>query len=917
VSIFMTFVVAGTTVGSVYALVAVGLVLTYRTSGVLNFAQGALALIAVEAYIFFTANLKLSWQVGAALSVFGVGCLLGLLLEPLGRILGTVSSTKQVVATVGLLIAIQSAVGLIGPKVGGAHPRYLRPPLPSETVVIARVHIGVDQIIIVAVSLVVLLALWAFLRATRMGLAMRAVSFNADLLSMSGTDPHRVRRGAWIIGAVFACLSGVLLALSPSFGASPDTVNEVVLPSFAGAAVAGFTSLPLAYAGGLIVGIISSLLTWYVRVTWLAGLSSATPFIVLLLAVVFLSWRSSGRSDVRVRVRTRPRRSPAPRWSGLTAAGIVGLFALSVPSWAGLELGIYTNTLIFVILFLSLGLLLKTADMVSLCQLAFAAVGATSFARLSAGLHFPWLVALAIAMLLSGATGALVALPALRASGAYLGLVTVAFGFILEYVVYASSLMFGATVGSLTAPRPDFASSDESYYYLVAGLLVLAAVSVYAITRSRLGRLVRGLADSPLALESQGASTAVTRLLIFVVSASMAGMAGALLSSLDRFVEPSFYSADASLTLVAVLFVLRLDDPWYAVVAAVVYFFLPEKLPWAQSQTWVSLVFGVLAVYTVVAGATDRHTLLRRLAPAGLSPNGFAPQGLSGPADLVLEDSPPGPDRAEVRVAPAAPPATPSPNTGLEIDDVTVRFGGLVALDRVSLTVAPRAVTGLIGPNGAGKTTLLNVCSGLVRPAHGRVVLDGHEITGHGTATRARRGLGRTFQQPELFESLCVRDAVALGREAALAGANGLHHVVGRSQAGPDESPEVEEALAICGLTGLEDRIVSGLSTAERRLVEVATCLSWPFTTLLLDEPTAGLDRGESARFCEVVQSVVSSRDVAVLLVEHDVSVVVSVCSSVAVLDFGRLIVEGSPHDVMASDLVRAAYLGSSPEGRH
>jgi ABC-type branched-subunit amino acid transport system ATPase component/branched-subunit amino acid ABC-type transport system permease component len=915
----MTFVVAGTTVGSVYALVAVGLVLTYRTSGVLNFAQGALALIAVEAYIFFTANLKLSWQVGAALAVFGVGCLLGVLLEPLGRILGTVSSTKQVVATVGLLIAIQSAVELIGPKIGGAHPRYLAPPLPSETVVIARVHIGVDQIIIVAVSLVVLLALWAFLRATRMGLAMRAVSFNADLLSMSGTDPHRVRRGAWIIGAVFACLSGVLLALSPSFGASPDTVNEVVLPSFAGAAVAGFTSLPLAYAGGLIVGIISSLLTWYVRVTWLAGLSSATPFIVLLVAVVFLSWRASGTSGVRVRVRTTPRRSSGHRWAGLTAAGILGLFALSVPSWAGLELGIYTNTLIFVILFLSLGLLLKTADMVSLCQLAFAAVGATSFARLSAGFHLPWLVALAIAMLLSGATGALVALPALRASGAYLGLVTVAFGFILEYVVYASRLMFGAIVGSLTAPRPDFASSDESYYYLVTGLFVLAAVSVYAITRSRLGRLVRGLADSPLALESQGASTAVTRLLIFVVSASMAGMAGALLSSLDRFVEPSFYSADASLTLVAVLFVLRLDDPWYAIVAAVVYFFLPEKLPWTQSQTWVSLVFGVLAVYTVAAGAGDRHTWLRGLAPAGL-PHGFVPPGRSRPPAPDVGVSPLDPVDAvqpEVRVAPAASPANPDSNTGLEIDDVTVRFGGLVALDGVSLTVAPGAVTGLIGPNGAGKTTLLNVCSGLVRPAKGRVVLDGREITGHGTATRARHGLGRTFQQPELFESLRVRQAVALGREAALAGANGLHHVVGRSQASPDASADVEEALAICGLTSLEDRIVSGLSTAERRLVEVATCLSWPFTTLLLDEPTAGLDRAESARFCDVVRTVVSSRDVAVLLVEHDVSVVVSVCSSVAVLDFGRLIVEGSPDDIMASDLVRAAYLGGSPDSRH
>ena len=251
----------------------------------------------------------------------------------------------------------------------------------------------------------------------------------------------------------------------------------------------------------------------------------------------------------------------------------------------------------------------------------------------------------------------------------------------------------------------------------------------------------------------------------------------------------------------------------------------------------------------------------------------------------------------------------------MDVLGVSAHFGGLIALDDVNLHVRPGAITGLIGPNGAGKTTLLNVCSGFVGPDAGRILLGGNDITGLSVAARARRGLGRTFQHLELFESLTVRHAVALGLEAAMAGSNAYRHVVGRQgaagEAGTRAADPVEEAIEECGIADIADQRVSNLSSGQRRLVELARCLTWPFSVLLLDEPTAGLDRSDSQRFGQILARVVDERDIGILLVEHDVSLVMSLCDRVAVLDFGRLLLEGTPSEVMASEAVRTAYLGA------
>jgi ABC-type branched-subunit amino acid transport system ATPase component len=246
----------------------------------------------------------------------------------------------------------------------------------------------------------------------------------------------------------------------------------------------------------------------------------------------------------------------------------------------------------------------------------------------------------------------------------------------------------------------------------------------------------------------------------------------------------------------------------------------------------------------------------------------------------------------------------------LDVRDVTVRFGGVTALSEVSLHAKGGQITGLIGPNGAGKTTLFNVCTGIVRPTHGSIHLGDQRLDGHGSANRAHRGLGRTFQRMELFESMTVWDNVRTGPEALLSS----RRVWGQLIAGRGEAKEIREraasAIARCGLQSLQDRIVNDLSTGQRRLVELARAIASPFSFLLLDEPASGLDMAETTEFGEVLKGFVQDTGTGVLLVEHDMSLVADVCVEIHVLDFGKLIYSGTTQEALSSELVRAAYLG-------
>lgn len=253
----------------------------------------------------------------------------------------------------------------------------------------------------------------------------------------------------------------------------------------------------------------------------------------------------------------------------------------------------------------------------------------------------------------------------------------------------------------------------------------------------------------------------------------------------------------------------------------------------------------------------------------------------------------------------------PRSGPDLEAQNITVQYGGHVAVDDVTVRAPAGQITGLIGPNGAGKTTFFNACSGVVEPVRGAVSLGDSPLSGLTSAQRAQRGLGRTFQRIELFESMSVLDNIRLGVEARLAGRHAIRLLLSSRAERADIAARADAAVSQCGISALAHLTVQDLSTGQRRLVELARAFATGFSFLLLDEPSSGLDVQETGRVSALLQEVVDQTGIGILIVEHDMALVREVCRYVYVLDFGKLIHAGPTGEVLASDSVRLAYLGA------
>ncbi|HEY6790976.1 MAG TPA: ATP-binding cassette domain-containing protein [Trebonia sp.] len=905
----LPFIIIGIVTGSVYGLAGVGLVLTYKTSGIFNFAQGAFATVAAYAFYYLNVDLGLAWPVAALISVLILGAVLGLGFEVMARRVARGPLAWRIVATIGIVLVVEAVFTIVHGSSTLTTPHFLS----QSTVQIFGAFVTWEQIIVTVISLGAAVALYVFFRTARLGKAMRAVVDDPDLLGLAGTSPERVRRWAWVIGCVFAAASGVLLA--PSVPLDPNVLTLLIVQAFGAAAIGRFTSLPLTLAGGLAIGIVSSILTECINSTsLLSGLPPSLPFIVLFLVILF---------SPRVRLAVRQfglRRAQIP-WQAPGRVQLVGVilaaaFLITVPSWAGFRITGWTLALTYVILLLSLGLLAKTSGQVSLCHITFAAIGAVAFAKLSSG-GVPWIPALLIGGLVVVPVGAILAIPAIRLSGLYLALATFGFGLLVQDMFYNSNVMFGVTNIGISMPMPHLnwlpVDSGTGFYYVVLVIVALVAVAVVALTRSRLGRLLRSMSDSPLALSTSGTSVRVTMVIVFCISAYLAGIAGALSGMVVSTASGANYPPLESLSLIALIMISVGGAPWYALIGAAGMGLVPVYFNSANTTNWLEIIFGVAAVTGAMGlqpsmpGWLSRplDRLAGRRGPAAVSAPVTDAAGQAAVASAVGERA-----KAQAQLPERPVVSQPKPLT-LEVDGLTVAFGGLVAVDGLNLTSPPGRVTGLIGPNGAGKSTVFNACSGLVTPKSGKVRLSGRDVTRMAAATRARSGLGRTFQQIELFDSLSVLDNVLVGFEASRAGGGVHSQVIGKRGERQAGLALARSLLELCGLNGLADAQAGALSTGQRRLVELARCLAGPFSVLLLDEPSSGLDHQETEAFGQILRRVVAERGVGILLVEHDMALVMDICDEIYVMDFGTLIFQGTPEEVRRSDVVRAAYLGT------
>ncbi|GAA0616654.1 hypothetical protein GCM10009547_18430 [Sporichthya brevicatena] len=600
----MPFVVIGLVAGSLYGLAATGLVLTYRTSGIFNFGHGAIG--AATAYIFYDLRdlQGLPATLAAVLAVGVVAPLGGLLLAGMAGRLADASTARRVVATVGVVLAIQGALQLRY----GITPLPLDTPFPSDTFTAFDVQVGYDQLITFVIAVIGVGALAALFRFTALGLAMRAVVDNGELLSESGRSATVVRAGSWAIGSAFAGMSGLLLA--PSIGLDALLLTLVVVQAFGAAAIGRFDNIPLTFVGGLGIGVAAALLNapevtdTFGFLEKLPSLDTSLPFLVLF--GVLLLTRKGGFSDRGVPREPRsPVRLPAPVAAGL--AGVAAVVLIALPHVISTRVPVYTLGAVFVVVYASLYLLVEVSNQVSLCQVTFVAIGATTFSHVT-GNGAPWLFGVLAAALVAVPIGAFVAIPAIRLSGLFLALATLGFGILVEQLFYNRAIMFGA-LGQRTGGRPDAfgLDSDSGYFYLCVAFAVAALVAVVVIRRSRLGRLLDALADSPIALATHGASINITRVLVFCISAAMAAIGGALLVGVTGSVSSSGTSAAAlisfnSLLWLAVLSFVGRSAVVSPVLAAGVLIVAPSYFTDPNTVQLQTLAFGVLAIFSATYG---------------------------------------------------------------------------------------------------------------------------------------------------------------------------------------------------------------------------------------------------------------------------------------------------------------------------
>jgi ABC-type branched-subunit amino acid transport system ATPase component/ABC-type branched-subunit amino acid transport system permease subunit len=571
----------------------------------------------------------------------------------------------------------------------------------------------------------------------------------------------------------------------------------------------------------------------------------------------------------------------APRL--LFGAAALATLGVLIPRADNYQLYVLALVGLTTIVGVGLNVLLGLSGQISLGHVAFYAIGAYTVGILTTKTPVGFWAALPLAAAVAGMAGALLALPALRVRGPYLAMVTIAFGFIVEQGAVEWSGLTGGWNGLIGIPTPSLGGHKFAEREIAVFVILLAGLAIFLFARLQAGpwgKAMRAVRDSEIASQSIGLNPTVIRTVAFVISAAVAGFAGGIFAAMSDFISPESFPFSQSILLLLVVMVGGADRIFGPLMGALIVVLLPELLSWLAQYR---LLFVGLLLFVVL-----------RLAPDGLV-------GLV--AGLARADR----DRlaAARRDVTTMLSGAAGRNT-LCVTGVSVGFGGVRALADLSFAAEPGRITSIIGPNGAGKSTVLNLTCGFYRPDGGSIRLGDQEIAKLPSHAIARAGIARTYQTTQLFGRMSAIDNVLV---ALRAGRPGLGELLT-----PDSDPEraalAESLLAFVGYAGPLQRLADALAHVDKRLLEIARALAIAPHVLALDEPAAGLDAGDTRRLGEVLRKVAAT-GIAVLLVEHDMGLVMSVSDHVVVLDAGQKIAEGPPSVVARDALVLRAYLGA------
>ncbi len=907
-------VAIGALTGLAYGVLAAGLILVYRSSGILNFAHGEIGAFGAAVLAKVVLDNGVPFFVALPL-VLIAGGIIGVAVEAgVVRRLQKQSRVVVLVATIGvsqLLLVAQAVLPQIDEV--SAFPTPLDRSIRLGSLLLRSEHFLALAFIPAAV-----VGLSLLLARTPTGIAVRAVADNRDAAELAGISSRRVSMIVWGLAGVLATLTAVLIA--PLRGEQVGSLDAgalgagLILRALAAGLVGRLMSLPLALAGGAAVGIVEAVLLFN-------GISPGAVealLFVAVLALVLVRGRDSdegGGAIAPATVRPLPERLRGVRWAEqlgpLTWAVLLGgalLFPFLAPTSGALFRA--TAMLLYAIIGLSVVVLTGWGGQLSLGQFALAGIGAfVTGALVERGVPFP--IAVLEAVVAGVVASLVIGLPALRVRGLFLAVTTLAFAVAAREYVFTNPVLVGTT-GDVTIDRGRLLGLDLSdrriYFFVCLAVLVTCCLAVARLRRSGVGRTIIAVRDNERRAASLAVPPVLTRLTAFALSGGLAALGGALYAGLIVTFGAQSFRVEESFRIVALVIIGGLGTVGGVLLGAVYLLGVPALFGDTAVAVLLTSGFGILILLLYLPGGL--YSVVQAIRAALL-------QAIAN----RLPDRPPSAtDAAATTTLPT--PRRPRPEAGVDesADDVvlagsaiTVDFGGRRAVDNVDLEVRRGEILGLIGANGAGKSTLLGVLSGFVTPTSGRVALDGVDVTDLSAHERAKRGLGRVFQDARLFGELTVHEVVRVALEAdertelvpSLLGLPPSRRVERRRML------EADETISFFGLGRYADAPVATLSTGTRRVVELACLLAQRPRVLLLDEPTAGLAQRETEAFGPLLLRLRDELSATLVVVEHDIPLIMRISDRVLALGAGRRIAEGDPQTVRNDPEVVAAYLGT------